>query len=112
MASFSRNEIVLVRYPFADFPGSKVRPAVVVSARHPSRDLFVVPLTSRTALLSLGEYVLSEWSNAGLNVPTAVKNGVYTIHESLIIKVIGVLSGRDASALEGSLRIWFGLDNT
>lgn len=39
-----------------------------------------------------GEFVLSEWAAAGLNVVTAVKRGVYTVHEGLVIKVIGQLS--------------------
>jgi len=44
MPSFSKNEIVLVRYPFSDLTNSKVRPAVVVNAAHISKDLFVVAL--------------------------------------------------------------------
>jgi mRNA interferase MazF len=40
------NEIILVRYPFSDLSGAKVRPAVIVSAPHVSQDIFVVPLTT------------------------------------------------------------------
>ena len=32
MLSYSKNEIVLVRYPFADLTSAKVRPAVIVNA--------------------------------------------------------------------------------
>lgn len=56
-----------------------------------------------------GEFVLSEWAAAGLNVATAVKRGVYTVHESLVIKVIGQLAEGDADQLEQSLRDWLGL---
>ena len=45
MPSFSRNDVALVAYPFFDRSGVKVRPAVVVSGEHRSRDVFVVPLT-------------------------------------------------------------------
>lgn len=48
MPSYSRGKIVLIRYPFSDLSGAKVRPAVVVSAPHASSDLIVVALTSRT----------------------------------------------------------------
>jgi mRNA interferase MazF len=51
MPSYSRNDILLVRYPFTDLSGVKVRPAIVVNAPHPSQDNFVVPLTSRLTLL-------------------------------------------------------------
>jgi mRNA interferase MazF len=42
MPSCSKNDIVLVRYPFTNLTGLKVRPAVVVSTPHASQDLFVV----------------------------------------------------------------------
>ncbi len=91
MPSFSRHETVLVRYPFSDLSNSKVRPAVVVSAPHVSQDVLIVPLTSRTAGLLSGEFVLTDWATAGLHVPTAVKRGVYTVHQTLIIKTLGRL---------------------
>ena len=109
MPSFSKNEVVLVRYPFSDLSGTKVRPAVVVSAPHESQDLFVTPLTSRTTGLLAGEFVLTDWKAAGLNVPTAVKRGVYTVHASLIVKSIGRLTSTDAKQVACALRPWFGL---
>lgn len=109
MPSYSKHDIILVRYPFSDLSSSKVRPAVVVSAPHPSQDIIVTPLTSKTSSLLQGEFVLSEWAVAGLNVATAVKRGVYTVYESLVIKVIGQLVDTDAEQLEQSLRGWLGL---
>jgi mRNA interferase MazF len=109
MPNFLKNEIVLVRYPFSDLTNSKVRPAVVVNAAHVSKDLFIVALTSKTQSLMTGEFVLSEWRNAGLNVATAVKRGVFTIHEKLVLKTVGVLAATDAETLNKSLRGWFDL---
>jgi mRNA interferase MazF len=80
MASSSKNDVILVRYPFSDLSSAKVRPAVVVSAPHVSQDIFIVPLTSRTASLLAGEFLLTDWTAAGLNVPTVVKRGLYTVH--------------------------------
>jgi mRNA interferase MazF len=107
--SYSRSDILLVRYPFTDLSGIKVRPAIVVNAPHPSQDSFVVPLTSRLAALQPGEFVLADWKTAGLNVPSAVKRGIYTIHPSLVAKLVGRLSARDSQQLEKSLREWLGL---
>jgi len=109
MPSYSKHDIILVRYPFSDLSSSKVRPAVVVSAPHPSQDIIVTPLTSKTSSLLQREFVLSESAVAGLNVATAVKRGVYTVYESLVIKVIGQLVDTDAEQLEQSLRGWLGL---
>lgn len=108
MPSYSKHDVILVRYPFSDLSSSKVRPAVVVSASHLSQDILITPLTSKTSSLLPGEFVLAEWAAAGLNVATAVKRGVYTVHESLIIKVIGQLAKDDADQLEQSLREWLG----
>jgi mRNA interferase MazF len=109
MPSYSRHTIVLVRYPFSDLSSSKVRPAVVVSAPHPSRDLLITPLTSKTGSLLPGEFVLTQGAAAGLNVTTAVKRGLYTVHESLVIKPLGQLDQADIEQLDESLQSWLGL---
>lgn len=88
---------------------SKVRPAVIISAPHPSQDILITPLTSKVGSLLEGEFILSEWSGAGLNVATAVKRGVYTVHKNLVIKVIGKLADADVERLEQSLQSWLGL---
>lgn len=109
MPSYSKHEVILVQYPFSDLSSSKVRPAVVVSTSHPSQDIMITPLTSKTSSLLEGEFMLSEWAGAGLNVSTAVKRGIYTVHESLVIKVLGQLIDTDAQQLERSLQDWLGL---
>ncbi len=109
MPSYSKNEIVLVQYPFSDLSGSKVRPGVVVNAPHVSQDIFIVPLTSKTTLLLAGEFVLTSWASAGLNVETAVKRGIYTVNQSLVVTAIGKLTTPDVEQLEQSLREWLKL---
>jgi mRNA interferase MazF len=109
MPSYSKNKVVLVRYPFSNLSGSKVRPAIVVNASHTSQDVIIVPLTSKVSPLLAGEFALVDWSKAGLNVPSAVKRGLYTIHQSLVIKSVGQLTSADATSLEHSLRGWLGL---
>ena len=109
MPNYSKPEVVLVRYPFSDLMGAKVRPAVVVSASHVSQDLLIVPLTSKTAGLLAGEFVLADWKKAGLNIETAVKRGIYTVKETLVSKRVGKLEDADAKRLVQSLRDWLGL---
>ncbi len=101
--------MILVRYPFSNLSGSKVRPAIVVNAPHSSQDVIIVPLTSRVSALLAGEFVLADWKASGLNVPSAAKRGIYTLQQSLIMKSVGNLSGADADSLEDSLRVWLGL---
>jgi mRNA interferase MazF len=109
MSSFSRNDIVLVRVPFSDFTGSKVRPVVVVNGPHRSRDMIAVGLTSRTSGLLQGEFGLADWARSGLNVATAAKRALFTIDESLPLKRVGSLSTADAQTLDASLKHWLGL---
>ncbi len=109
MPSYSKNEVILVRYPFSNLSGSKVRPAIIVNDSHASQDVIIVPLTSKVSPLLAGEFVLEDWKSAGLNVPSAAKRGLYTVHQSLVIKSIGKLSDRDARSLENSLHYWLGL---
>jgi mRNA interferase MazF len=109
MPSYSRADVIVVRYPFSDLSATRVRPAAVVHAPHPSHDNLIVPLTSRTTALLPGEFVLADWPAAGLNVPTAVKRGIYTVHSSLVVKVVGRLSERDMQQVGQSLRGWLRL---
>ncbi|WP_201320485.1 type II toxin-antitoxin system PemK/MazF family toxin [Pseudanabaena sp. lw0831] len=109
MPNYSKNVIILVRYPFSDLSNAKVRPAVIVNAPHSSQDILIVPLTSKTGSLLDGEFVLSNWAAAGLNVVTAVKRGIYTVNRSLVIKIVGKLPDVDIDRLEQSLRGWLGL---
>jgi mRNA interferase MazF len=109
MASYSKSDVILVRYPFSDLSGVKVRPAVVVQAPHAYDDNFIVPLTSKIATLLAGEFVLADWAAAGLNVPTAVKRGLYTVHRRLVVAALGRLAQADAERLEQVVRGWLGL---
>jgi mRNA interferase MazF len=109
MASYSKNEVILVRYPYSDLTTSKVRPAAIVGMFSNSPDYLIVPLTSRTERLAEGEFLLADWRGAGLNLPTVVKRGIHTIHERLILKSVGGLMKVDAIELSQSLRKWLGL---
>jgi mRNA interferase MazF len=108
MPSFSRHEVILVRYPFSDLTSAEVRPAIVVGTAVRD-DLLVVPLTSRTGGLVAGEFAISDWRAAGLNVASVVKRGVYTVHTSIVLKTVGHLPSADASRLNSSLRLWLEL---
>lgn len=108
MPNYLKNDVLLVLYPFTDLSGRKVRPAVVVHAPHPSQDVFVVPLTSQTRSPAPGEFVLTDWSSVGLNAPSMVKRGIYTLHPSLVVKQLKSLTPLDAQLLDQSLRTWLG----
>lgn len=109
MPSCSRNDVVLVAYPFTDRTGRKIRPAVVVSGPHRSHDVFVVPLTSRFDRIVEGEFALADWQTAGLNMASVIKRGIFTVHESLVLKKVGTLSPTDVDRVDDSLKHWMSL---
>jgi mRNA interferase MazF len=71
--------------------------------------VIIVPLTSKVAQLMPGEFSLVDWQGAGLNVPTAVKRGLFTVQSELVRKSIGALQPTDSIQLEKSLRLWLDL---
>lgn len=109
MPSYSRGDVVLVRYPFSDLSGSKVRPTVVVSGKHESEDIIFVPMTSRTVGLKTGEYVLGDYHGSGLNVPTAVKRGFHTLEGRFVLSHVGRLVSHDLDQLDRAIRYWLEL---
>jgi mRNA interferase MazF len=108
--NYSKGDIVLLPYPFTDLKATKVRPAVVVSPEDGRySDVFVVPITSRTAMLNTGEYLMKDWNSAGLNVPSAVKRGCVLVDTQLILKKVGTFSKFDVTALNKALKQWLEL---
>lgn len=100
----SRNEVVLLPIPFSDLKSRKVRPAAVIGRN--GADLFLVPISS---VLSNTDFPLTEWREAGLNVPPGVKAQVSTVEERLVVKIIGTLASTDRQALDARLRQWLKL---
>ncbi len=108
--NYSKGEVILLAYPFTDLSTQKVRPAAVVSADDGKYDdIFVVPLTSKVHKLAGSEFVLENWQEAGLNVPTAIKRGCILIDDKLVIKKVGRLSENDLVSLDNALKSWLGL---
>jgi len=64
MQNYSANDVVLIRYPFTGSLEAKLRPAIVINAPHISKDIIIVPLTSKTGDLLPGEFVMKEWKSA------------------------------------------------
>ena len=88
-----------------------MRPAVVVSpSGEKYDDIFIVPMTSRLANLQAGEFELQQYSDYGLNVPTAIKRGCVLIDSSLILKRIGKLDAANMKKVGDSLCLWQGLE--
>lgn len=98
--------VVVVNFPGAT--GIKRRPAIVVSTAlyHAERpDVILAAVTTQTAKAkSKTDYILQDWSSAGLNQPSAVRIFLGTRPAAEIIE-IGELSERDWAEVQKRLQI-------
>lgn len=90
-----RGEVVLVRIPFHQTGGSKIRPAVVVLDSGDD-DLVAAVVTSRARKSDL-DLELVDWRMARLNVASTVRlHEIAVLAKTNIAEVLGHLSATDS----------------
>jgi mRNA interferase MazF len=109
---FEPGVIVAVKIRFSDGSAVKKRPVVVLTddiyhAAH--ADAVVVALTTNLDTLRFGDCMLTDWSAAGLPLPSKAKGSLHTIERSAIEKQYGNLSGEDFKRVRESVRQILGL---
>jgi mRNA interferase MazF len=99
--------VVLVPFPFTDQTASKRRPAVVVSNgayNFVRPDVVLMAITSQLRPApALGDVWVSQWQQAGLLKPSAVKPVFATIEQRLILRELGMLQSADQIALRKAI---------
>ena len=93
---FNPGDVVVLDFP--GVTGTKHRPSVVVSSPvyHASRpDMIVGLITSQTAALGPTDYVLQDWSQAGLRIPSVFRSFFVTLPSATHPTLVGHLSNRD-----------------
>jgi mRNA interferase MazF len=97
MSLFNPGDIVAVNFP--GVTGIKRRPAVVLSSPvyHAVRpDVIVGLITSQTAAaVGPTDYLLQDWAQAGLRMPSAFRSFLATLPPSTNPVLVGHLSARD-----------------
>lgn len=94
-----------------DFPGVtgvKRRPTVIVSSPvYPAArpDVVVGLITSQTTAIGPTDYVLLDWVEAGLRVPSIFRSFFATLPSTTHPVLVGRLSDRDWQGVCGCLRI-------
>ena len=103
---FNPADVVLI-----EFPGAKEvkrRPTVVISspAYHATRpDLIVGLITSQNLTPGPTDYVLQDWSQAGLRIPSVFRSYFATLPTATHHAVVGRLSDRDWQGVCGCVRV-------
>jgi mRNA interferase MazF len=112
MTEYSRGDVVLVGFIFADETGVKRRPAVIISsdAYNTGRDeAIIAAITSRTDRVLVGDHLIVGWQNAGLLFPSVATSIIRTIKQNMIDKKLGSMPTQDMGAVDSKLRQAFGL---
>ncbi len=100
MAAFERASIVLVDFPFSDLSDFKLRPALILAQAN-SQDWLLCQITSNTAI---GEQAIeiktSDFEKGSLQKTSFARpDKIFTGHESLINRRVGILSENKTSEI-------------
>lgn len=108
MTTYSRGDVVLVKFVFADEKGIKQRPGLVVSSaayHRGRREAILAAITSRMGRSLVGDYRVAQWKEAGLPLPSTVTGIIRTIKQDMIIRKLGALSSAELASVESQLRV-------
>ena len=112
MTAYSRGDVVLVGFVFADESGKKLRPAVVVSSHAYQRsrqEVIVAAITSNVRRRLFGDHSIGDWKRAGLLFPSVATGVLRTIKQTMVDRKLGAMAGPDLEAVELQLRRSLGL---
>lgn len=107
MTSFSRGDIVLVKFVFADEKGVKQRPGLIISTERyhqGRREAVLAAITSNISRLLVGDYRIKAWRESGLLSPSIVTGILRTIKQEMIADKLGELPSSELRAMEDKLR--------
>ena len=104
MTSFSKYDIVVVKFPFASSLKYKARPAVIISSNiynTNKRDtLLILAISSSKENRLAFEFDIQKWEKSGLLKPSIFKSSIATIEKDFVISKLGRLDDSDINQLE------------
>ncbi len=105
---FQRGDVVLIPFPYTDLSASKTRPAVIVSSTiyHTTRpELLLAYVSSQISQANPTiDYVLADWTAAGLLKPSFVRPKIAAVEPTLVVHRVGTLSKQDLLEVDRRLR--------
>lgn len=97
----TRGNVVVVPFPFAEEPGHKRRPALVLSTKqfNETGHTILAMITTRGHRPWPGDTHLKDLSAAGLHTPCMVRLKLFTLDNRLLLRQLGHLSEADREGI-------------
>lgn len=99
--TFDQWDVIAVPFPFTEKPGSKRRPALVLSKAgfHRSGHSILAMITSAAHTPWPGDVKIANQHSAGLKAPCVVRLKIFTLDNRLTLYRIGRLSAGDRESV-------------
>ena len=99
-------DVVVVPFPFSERPGTKRRPALVLSrpSFNKAGHSVLAMITTRARKPWPADVEVANLEQAGLHIPCIVRLKMFTLDNRLLIKRIGSLSPADRRDVASALR--------
>lgn len=113
--AFSRGEVVLTRFPFANLTGSSVRPALVVSQGLIGQDVILAAISSVLRGSSIAtdlsvDHSQGEFGLTGLRVASVIRlHKVAAVHHGVVVRRLGRIGPQLQAEVDRLLRLALGL---
>ena len=102
MTAYEPGDVILVPFPFGQRAGGRKRPALIISGTDYNQgtgQLIIAQITGRVSDSSrVGDYLIQDWSAAGLLGPSIVRARVATVESGLVLRKLGSLTPGDLAA--------------
>lgn len=101
-------DVVVVPFPFAERPGGKRRPALVLSKKafNDNGHTILAMITTKAHHPWPGDTDIEDHHAAGLHVPCIVRLKLFTLDNRLMVKRIGHLSEADRRRAAKHVRLY------
>ena len=105
--TYKKYSIVAVPFPFTDSAQTKKRPALVISSEHHQNKtghITLLMVTSAKHSHWYDDHTIINLSSTGLNMPSIIRQKIFTIDNRLIVRKVGTLDKEDQAKIIDILR--------
>ena len=105
----AKGDIILIKFPFTDFSGSKLRPAVILAETN--HDVTTCFITTKFSWQEETDIIIKPSSSNGIKKDSLIRVAkIATLDKDLAVGLIGTLTISEIHELNNKLKSIFGLE--